>query len=403
MADSAYDDVEEPKFAPGTDSRPITPEELKAFEDKSKANAVGAAPTPGFALSAKIQDGKMYDPSGREVSSIGATPQQAAEQFGATLPMGQQEMQKLSQLEQGYNDLLRNPNIDPRAKHNMLHDMARQIQYGHWRMAYQLSQDRMQQRAARQSLLEEQIQGRHQVSANEAGLMGANADHFSKQIQDLQQKFPDHDVEYSSKTGIHIKPKAAPKGKPEKEADPVQAILTEQKAVKSLEPTFAAQPESVQKMFKEKYGDAAAAHGWALERLAEKKKEAAAAKSAAAAQSGARRSTPRAAAQSGAAPTSGQPLFPTMQAAKVEQTRIQDWAERQHAAIKDVSDPMELKTKQQAIERATELLGKRVSTQAPLSPAEADELARMGQIIENYKAAPKRSPLHFLAAGYEPK
>jgi hypothetical protein len=122
-------------------------------------------------------------------------------------------MQKLSQLEQGYNDLLRNPNIDPRAKHNMLHDMARQIQYGHWRMQYQLSQDRMQQRASRQQLLEEQIQGRHQVSANEAGLMTGDAQHFAGQVADLQKKFPDHDVEYSSKAGITIKPKGA-KGKP---------------------------------------------------------------------------------------------------------------------------------------------------------------------------------------------
>lgn len=324
----------------------------------------------------------MYDPSGREVSSIGATPQQAAEQFGATLPMGQQEMQKLSQLEQGYNDLLRNPNIDPRAKHNMLHDMARQIQYGHWRMAHQLSQDRMQQRAARQQLLEEQIQGRHQVSANEAGLMGANADHFSKQIAELQKKFPDHDVEYSSKTGIHIKPKAAPKGQPAKETDPVQAILTEQKAVKSLEPTFAAQPESVQKMFKEKYGEGAAAHGWALERLAEKKKEAAAAKSAGAAPSGAARGTPGAAAPSGAAPTN-----PVEQRAQI-QTQLGVAHQRDLAVLQKIDRPEERAAKQGALTRANQLLMQYAGK--PIPDNVRGELQRLKTVITQQWPAEQR-------------
>jgi hypothetical protein len=119
--------------------------------------------------------------------------------------------------------------------------------------------------------------------------------------------------------------------------------------VKSLEPSFAAQPAEVQKAFKEKYGDGAAAHGWALERLGEKKKEAAAAKSAAAAQSGASRSTPGAAAPSGAAPTS---LDQRLEMQKQLGTAHQ----RDLATLEKIERPEERAAKQGALTKANQLL-----------------------------------------------
>lgn len=416
-------------FAPGTNERPITPDELKAFEAKALLGAAPSGPpAPGFAGQATISGGKMYDPSGREVSSIGETPEQAAERFGATLPMGQREQQQLAQLEQGYNDLLRNPNIDPKAKHAMLADMSRQIRYGHWRMQYQLSRDRMQARQARDA-------GQHEVMGHTLAQQGMTSDSTWAQRKEVPGGvfMPDNHGNWKFHKTEQAKPFKFTEARKETE-DEIHA--TQPDLATPIDPSqFDEQiPESQQNVWKAKYGKdktdddqrhELAAAGWAKEAEVKRKrayeeavrrgvhekrmahgqqgKSAAAPQSRAGSPAAPSGAAPSPAAQSGAAPTSGQPLFPTMEAAKVEQTRIQDWTERQHAAIKDVSDPMELKTKQEAIERAAELLGKRVTTQAPLSPAEADELTRMGQIIGNYKAAPKRSPFHFLAAGYEPK
>lgn len=187
-----------------TPSRALTPEESAAYakQDAGRGAQSDGGPLPPGGLSATIQGGRMYDPSGREVASIGETVEQAAARFGAQLPMSQREMQKLDQLRSSYNEVLHNPNLAPKDKFPLLNAMAREIHFGQTRLQYMQAQQRMEGRQERGAA---QAEGTSHALAQQS----ITAESMATKIAEMEKRFPGYEFHGDPRHGISMKPRQA--------------------------------------------------------------------------------------------------------------------------------------------------------------------------------------------------